>query len=227
MIALTKDGRVDGGIVIYVPNRGQIETETYEASLELAVRVLAHPRASDVPIGVDCYTGDSLVPRARNECAHKFRGTTAAALLFIDSDIVFEPEHIFELWNTGLDLVGANYHVAHRSTQTDDVRLVVPMREDAPLIAPVNRLPTGMMMIRRAVFDRLAPHVRTFKNKKTGERLHDFFQTFICDDEYLSEDFGFTELATRAGFVPHLHRGIELGHIGRAEWRKPLKSAAT
>lgn len=217
MIVLSADGRVDDGIVIYVPNRGQIETEMYEASLRFAVRVLAHPKASDVPIAVSCYTGDSLVPRARNKCAAHFRSTTAAAMLFLDSDIVFEPEHIFMLWETGLDLVGANYHVSRRSTGTDEERAVIDLRDDAPLIAPVTRLPTGLMLIRRVVLDTLARSVRCYGK---GE-FHDFFQLFICDDEYLSEDFGFSELAVRAGFIPHLHRGIDLGHIGREEWRLP------
>jgi|WetSurMetagenome_2_1015567.scaffolds.fasta_scaffold127463_2 hypothetical protein len=219
-IPLSADGRIDGGILIYVPNRGQVETETFESFLELAVRVLVHPRAKDVPIGVSCYTGDSLVPRARNECSGHFRTTTAEAMLFVDSDIVFDPEHVFALWDTGLPLVGANYHVSRRSTRTSEERGVVVLRDDAPLIARVDRLPTGFMMIRRTVLDRLAEAAPTYTNDN-GDLRHEFFRSFTCDKRYLSEDFGFTELAVRAGFVPHLHQGVELGHIGRTEWRLP------
>ena len=204
-------------IIIYMPNRGQIETETVESLL----RVATDPRTREIPIGVHFQTGDSDIHRSRNECAaHFLDRTDARALMFIDSDIVFEPNDIFMLWTTGLDLVAADYHVSRRSIRTNEERGIVKMLPNAPLIAPSERLPTGFMLIRRAVLERLAQLVKTYRNG-ADEKIYDLFTGFICNDRYLPDDFAFSERAVRAEFIPHLHRGIRLEHIGRKAWSIP------
>lgn len=67
---------------------------------ELCVRDLvrrAPVLAPDVAVHVEPLVGDSLVTRARNTLAHLFLRSGADILFFIDSDIVFAPEVVFEM----------------------------------------------------------------------------------------------------------------------------------
>ena len=67
---------------------------------ELCVRDLvrrAPVLAPDVAVHVEPLVGDSLVTRARNTLAHLFLRSGADILFFIDSDIVFAPEAVFEM----------------------------------------------------------------------------------------------------------------------------------
>jgi len=203
-------------ITIYMPNRGQIETETVESLLLLQAAVASSPML-DLKIGVHFHTGDSLIPRGRNECAAHFIRSAKDAMLFIDSDIVFSSSDVVRLWATGLDLVGANYHVTRRSVRTDEERMVVPIAEGAPELAPVSRLATGFMLIRRVVFERMLAGTTKYLYPN-GDPRWDFFGPFVRGDEYLSEDYAFVTRAIESGTTPYMHTGIKLGHIGRKEW---------
>jgi len=78
----------------------------FKVSLKLAVSLarftqIAPQHGIDVHIGSIC--GCSVVSRARNLLVRDFLDSDATELLFIDSDINFEPEDILRLMAWGTD----------------------------------------------------------------------------------------------------------------------------
>ena len=202
-------------IVIYTPNRGQLETEMVTS----LIGTLCHSKYNEAGVSLEVrfVTGDSLVSRARNDCANDFLRGNADALMFIDSDMTFEPLGVLHLWETGLSLVGANYHVTRRSVTTEERRAVVPIPSDASEVCAISRVPTGFMLIRRDCLTKMSEGLDTYR---MGDyRQIDFFSPFVNDNEYLSEDYAFVVRARKAGVTPHIHQGVAIGHIGRHEWR--------
>jgi hypothetical protein len=83
---------------------------------------------------------------------------------------------------------------------------------------------TGFMLIKRRVFEELAPHVPTYRvssffDPEKGEYAkpltHEFFATSIDDSgALLSEDYHFCELWRKHGGKIHAHPFIRLTHTG-------------
>src|SRR5579859_7448302 len=59
---------------------------------------------------LDTLVNESLIPRGRINLAAKFMANKSAThMMFIDSDIGFEPAHIFQLLLDDKDLIGGMY----------------------------------------------------------------------------------------------------------------------
>ena len=99
----------------------------------------------------------------RNTCVQSAIKNKADYLLFIDNDMSFPPttvDRMVEICeNMNLDILGCNYLVKtppHRD-------MVVPLKVEEGNkilltgIDEVKRLPTGMMLIRMSVFDKIEP----------------------------------------------------------------------
>jgi len=96
--------------------------------------------------------GDSLVSRARNKITSAFLSGETEYLMFIDSDILFNIEHIERLREHNKGVIGGVYFkkkipyeaVANRQLGTEDKLYLM------------NEIGTGFMMIRRDVFEAIA-----------------------------------------------------------------------
>lgn len=82
----------------------------------------------------------------------------------------------------------------------------------------VKHIGTGFMLIRRDVFEDLAPHTQTYTNGGASipdsQPVYDFFQVGVRDGQLLSEDYHFChEYRTHGGTV-WAAPWCELGHFG-------------
>jgi hypothetical protein len=164
--------------------------------------------------------GDSLVSRARNKIAERFLASDCEYLMFIDNDILFQPEDITRLRAYGRDIVGGVYlkkklpysAVANRNIATDDVTGLLEMAE----------IGTGFMMISRRAFERIIEEFGTelqykAENDETVGAYYDFFRVGVnSEGRYLSEDYFFCELARKVGIKVWLDSGILVKHKGHA-----------
>ena len=71
----------------------------------------ASPEDLEYETSLHLHSGSSLVTHARNNCVLEFLKTDCTKLLFIDSDIGFEPENIWRLLRKNEDVVLAPYVV--------------------------------------------------------------------------------------------------------------------
>jgi hypothetical protein len=162
---------------------------------------------------------ESLIPRARNKIVHHFLRTTCTHLMFIDADIGFDGSDILQLANADKDIIGGAYPKKGINWKKveDAVKAGIPPEElndyvsegyvvnahtkEPPkdLTAPyeVDYIGTGFMLIKRRVFEEMAPYVNRYKVDQSDEDWqHEFFATSIHPTRgvLLSEDYHFCDL---------------------------------
>lgn len=142
---------------------------------------------------------ESLIPRGRNALvARAMANPLATHLMFIDSDILFEPSDVLALLQENVDVIGGGY--PKKSLPVDYVINPCPdgFQDDGKV--EVLRLGTGFLLIRREVFVRLAeanPHLKYTDDCGLDPSLNPYlYAYFDCGlvpghDVYMSEDWMF------------------------------------
>jgi len=228
-------------IMIATPMYGGMCTGMYVLGL---LTTMGKMRELGVKVQWSHMTNESLITRARNELARSFLATDNDYLMFVDADIGFDGEAIAQLMAVDDDIVcgiypkkGINWASVGRAalegkTDIEDYAgdFVINMVEDKPVetdergVIEVRHGGTGFMLIRRGVFDHLAPHVPVYRTSseqdpKTGEYVkpltYEFFATSIDHTgALLSEDYHFCELFRKHGGKIHAHPFLKLDHVG-------------
>lgn len=160
------------------------------------------------------------IHKARNNIAHDFMKSGLPQLLFVDSDISFEPEQVLNLLGRNLPIVAFPYtHKKPADPQTNvpiwSARAIdgvgTDMKTGLQLVAAVG---TGFLMIRREVFEaiiaKFGPEIGYIEdwNEGTGEQKYDFFREGVVDDPdfgwkgptFVTEDFYFCYMARKCGY---------------------------
>lgn len=189
-------------------------------------------------------TNESLITRARNELVRAFLETEMSHLMFIDADIGFNGDAVAQLLAADKDVVcgiypkkEVNWDSVKRAARAGKEELedhagafVFNMlggdhaETDDSGCFEVRHGGTGFMLVKRGVFEHLAPHVPTYRvssttDPATGEYYkpltHEFFATSIDPSgALLSEDYHFCELFRRHGGAIHAQPFVRLTHTG-------------
>ncbi|WP_156526600.1 hypothetical protein [Cupriavidus gilardii] len=194
----------------------------------------------------------SLITIARNLLVNWFLKRTACShLLFIDADMVFRSADVLAMLEADLDVIAAMcprkeihwsnvaaaarnhpdmapHQLAKVSASYGTFELVQPelgIKTHTPV--EVNGIGTGIMLIKRGVFERMATAYpdATMKSpdRSSDERIHVFFD--LGRDEHgdmLSEDLMFCKRWRDLGGKVHGAPWFEVGHIGSHEFRGSL-----
>jgi hypothetical protein len=229
-------------VMIATPMYGGMCTGTYVQGLLFTISAL---RERGINVFWCQITNESLITRARNELVRIFLERELDYLMFIDADIGFGPDAVATLLDVDKDVVCGIYPkkeinwdsikraaTAGRIDELDQHggAFVFNMigtgdaETDEQGLVEVRHGGTGFMLIKRKVFDALAPHVPTyrvssFQDPETGEYLkpltHEFFATSIdASGALLSEDYHFCELWRKHGGKVHAHPFVRLNHTG-------------
>ncbi len=219
-------------------------------------------RENNVSITFSFMGNESLITRARNALAHGFLTTPCTHLLFVDADIGFQPMDMIRMIKADKDIIAGVYpkkdinwlavgkaardgvpdHDLWRHTgdfvinvdNAPEGGFTVPT--DAPF--PVRNAGTGLMLIKRRVFEILKDHVPAYKNNMTMQNqslrvqdnlIYEYFATSI-DPEHnvlLSEDYHFCQLWKKTGGEVFIAPWADLTHNGTYEFsghfaRKPV-----
>lgn len=204
---------------------GMMYTETATS----LIKFFMYAQKIGLPLSLDTMVNESLISRARCHLSAKFlENSVATHLLFIDSDIGFEPEYIFKLLLHDKDIVGGLY--SKKNLPTDFVVNVSPEHVDAEGklqaingLIPVSRLGTGFMLIKREVFNKMMvayPQTKFTNNIGLDPKFNPFcFALFDCaispdTHEYLSEDWLFCARFRAIGGEIYADPSIRLNHCG-------------
>lgn len=189
--------------------------------------------------------GDSLIPRIRNSMTAEFLTMPGTHLLWIDADIGFEPDQIFRLLEADLDVACAIYPlkrinypeegIPEAMTKSEfDARYTKYPYNPIPGRVPDERgfievldAPTGMMLIKRSVLDRMKqayPGLQYLPDFMLGmENVQDrivnhhyrFFDVMTEETgRYLSEDYAFCRRWQNIGGSVHADIHSNLTHLG-------------
>jgi glycosyltransferase involved in cell wall biosynthesis len=185
---------------------------------------------------------ESLITRARNALVNEFLNNEESdVLLFVDADIQFDPSQVLRMLEMeDIELIGGVYPI--KSINWPQIKEAVLAGEDdfekysgrftvngmptgveIDLNSPVevDQVATGMMMIRRSVFEKMRPTTNVYaKNLPSGvfdyaHPVFDFFRTEI--DEHgvlLSEDYYFCDKWKKLGGKVYAAPWINMVHFG-------------
>jgi len=205
-----------------------------EHSLSM-MRFLLYCQANNIPVTIYPIGFESLISRARNSGVAAFMADKDAThLLFIDSDIEFQPEDLVKLIYANKDIVCGGYAKKYLDRGLlkkfpDHLELCTAPNVYLLPNQPISEImectynSTGFLCIQRNVFETLIHKFpeRRYINTVDGymsiqHDFYDFFYVHINPETriYESEDYGFSLLARQAGFTIYCLTNTTLIHHG-------------
>lgn len=224
-------------ITIATPMYGGAAQSEYVQCLQLLVDLL---RQNDHEVQTVFTVNESLITRARNSLVHEFLKTDHEALLFIDADHSYDPADILKMIESDKDIIGAaypmkaiNWEAVRQAALLNKPNLHLysgffamnflpessAVQNETPLA--VRDVGTGMMLINRRVFDKMAPLCNkyvgnTLTADSQGEMITEYFYTEV-DQELnvlLSEDYAFCAKWRKMGNEVFVAPWVKITHIG-------------
>ena len=171
-----------------------------------------------------------LIHQARNYLTSVFLTTQYQYLLFIDSDVEFEPEAVIRMMVAKKRIVCTPYRV--KSADIDKHIYTVEFKDPKNILVLAEGLveieagPTGLMLIDRKVFERIIKNHPELKitNKATpkAEKSHEFYYNFFdfgfSDGYAMGEDVSFCRLARDNDFRIFANIESPTAHRGEYAW---------
>ena len=206
------------------------------------------------PLQVMMQRGESLITRARNNCVASFLENPQWTHLFwIDADIGFSTQAFYRLLLADRDVVAGVYPLKRENwpaqgvpagtTQADFERMYtaytvntdvaagaqkISLKVDEQGFMQVNEAPTGFMVIKRAVFEKLMAaypelnYISDSDYSSADKGLHYRFFDCMVDPQtkrYLSEDYTFCHLWRQIGGEIYVDAQSNLTHQGAKIYR--------
>ncbi len=202
----------------------------FKVSLKLAVSLARFAQAAPkhgVTIQIGSICGCSVVSRARNLLVKDMLESDCTDLIFIDSDINFEPEDVFRLMAWTSDPKRGIVGGVPRIRSEDKVYIAtLDYDENNELtmnhmgLVRARRIATAFMMVRRDVFTTLvdAHPEWNYYDKRTDRTLNAVFDFKLTDEGYMGEDYLFCDRAREHGYEVWIDPAIKLGHMGVQEY---------
>ncbi|MFC1586160.1 hypothetical protein ACFL5V_11475 [Fibrobacterota bacterium] len=178
--------------------------------------------------GINCsnmfITNDALIERARNDLLYFARSTKSDDVIFIDSDIVWEPVQILRLLSYEVDFVGGTYRKKYYDREEYPLRFldgIAPVRTaDLPLVK-VEGLPTGFMRVTRDAINRIWDAADKYYCQNRKIEVAMAFNAVLIRDavsgrvEMRGEDYFFCDLwRQKCGGDIWLDTGLTVRHTG-------------
>lgn len=199
---------------------GQLTEPCFNSFLRF---VLTAPKVG-MAWSLDTMVNESLVTRARNNLISKMLANEAAThFMFIDADIRFAPEYIFEMLMSDKDVIGGLY--PKKSLPIDYVINKTANPKVDGKFFTVDKIGTGFLIMKRHVIEKMIQKFPETKYKDSmgiGEKyekhMYALFDTIISNGIYLSEDWTFCERWIGIGGEVWAHSGAVLNHVGHYEF---------
>lgn len=178
---------------------------------------------------LDTMVNESLIPRGRNNLMAKMMTNKAAThFMFIDADIRFQPESIFQMLSYEKEVIGGLY--PKKTIPTAYVINLLPQTKIQGDIFTVDTMGTGFLLFRRDVYEKLIaahPETKYVDDVGLGKQYEPtMYAIFDCKiDEkghYLSEDWLFCRRWQAIGGEIWAHGKVLLNHVGHYEYQGDL-----
>lgn len=167
---------------------------------------------SDMQIFPVFMPGDALIQRARNELIKIAMDAQADFLVFIDADIVWNPEDFFRLLSTGKDFIGGVYR-----QKKDEKTLVFKEKGGEQVEADgtleVLGVGTGFLALSKYCLDILCNNSGGYL--VNGVETKNIFEVLVEDNDLISEDIVLCRKWMKLGGKCFVHFDIFCDHIGQ------------
>lgn len=180
-------------------------------------RSLLQEQAVASAAGVELQTlfapGNSLITHARNQSVRDFMQSDADRLVFVDSDVAWEPGGLLRVAIKTEDFVGGAYRYK-KAEEAYPVHWTGAKVDPASGLVEVSMLPGGFMSLSKNVFGRLyAEHGAERAYSTEGENFYAFFYLPPNGD---GEDGTFCKDWRAIGGKCWLDPDLTLTHVGGA-----------
>lgn len=166
------------------------------------------------------------IDRARNTCVKRFKGSDCDVLVFIDSDVGFDPDALGRIVGYGKDVCGGLYPLKQDNLQFPGELYFDPQnncKEESTGLVTMKMVPTGMLAIRRSVFERMDEH---YDFPVDHEGIREYFKTGMVDypedNTWFGEDVVFCKRWRAMGGELFVDPNINFTHTGTKSWKGNL-----
>jgi hypothetical protein len=185
---------------------------------------------SGIEVGIQTMKSP-LIHQARNYLTSVFLTTQYQYMLFIDSDVEFEPEAVIRMMVAKKRIVCTPYRV--KSPEIDKHIYTVEFKDPKNILVLAEGLveieagPTGLMLINRVVFERIIKNHPDLKIKNKAvpspgashEFYYNFFDFGFNDGYAMGEDVSFCKLARDNDFRIFANIESSTVHHGVYAWK--------
>jgi hypothetical protein len=178
---------------------------------------------------LDTMVNESLITRGRNNLMAKMMTNDKAThFMFIDADIRFEAESIFQMLAYEKDVIGGLY--PKKAIPSSYVINLLPQTQIHGDVFTVDTMGTGFLIFKRNVYERLItahPDTKYVDDVGLGKQyepyMYAIFDTEIdAKGHYLSEDWLFCRRWQKLGGTIWAHSKALLNHVGHYEYKGDL-----
>lgn len=175
--------------------------------------------------------GFSLVEYARNYLVAEFLESKASHLMWIDSDLYFDPKAIVRMVKRNLDVVCGIYPTKSPTASTYPYNALGPAING---LQEAERAPGGFMLFKRHVIEKVAAQCEWHEiecngTKRDSPRMFDLMLKGTGEKGSQSELYGEDYIACarvrKAGFKVYVETDLDFKHIGRHAWTGNLQKA--
>ena len=199
------------------------------------IRLIQQLAKSGISVGINTMKSP-LIHQARNYLSSLFMVSPYTHLLFIDSDVEFQPEAVLRMLVAKKDIICTPYRVKSEDTSKSiyTVDFVKPMILENGLIE-IKAGPTGLMLIKKEVFEKIIKNFPELKIKnsvlpepgKDHDYYYNFFDFKFKDGYSVGEDVSFCQLVREAGFKIFANTESWTMHHGSWTWVGKFGAALT
>ena len=199
-------------------------------SMLSVIKLVQQLGKSGIESGINTYKSP-LIHQARNYLTSVFLTTEYTHLLFIDSDVEFEPEAVLRMLVAKKDVICTPYRIKAEAI-TEQLYTVGFKDPKGILILPgglveIEAGPAGLMLIDRKVFEKIIKNRPDLKLKnqaiadpgKSHEFYYNFFSFDFEDGYSVGEDVSFCRLAKANGFKLFANIQSPTVHHGSYAWK--------
>ena len=187
---------------------------------------------SGVEVGINTMKSP-LIHQARNYLTSVFLTTNYTHLLFIDSDVEFQPDAVLHMLIAKKDIVCTPYRAKNPDLNNHTYTVQFPDPKVVPILpgglVEIEAGPTGIMLIDRKVFEKIIKNRPDLKIKNSAnqaltetEKSHSFYYNFFdfaFEDGYTyGEDLSFCKLARANGIKLYANTNSPTAHRGEYAW---------
>lgn len=162
-------------------------------------------------------TGNAGIVQGRNQLAYEFMESDFDRMVFLDSDVTFEPGALIKLAYMPVDFVGGCYR--HKR---DEESYPVVWEKKPELwfnkygLLQVETIPTGFLALSRKVFETMRGRYPERATTHFGYASFSYFQQPVKDGVLYGEDYFFCREWRELGGIVFMDPEIKLTHWGFA-----------
>jgi hypothetical protein len=168
-------------------------------------------------IEVDMVSGGSVLPKVRNEIVQRFWDAGEDVLVFLDSDMAWNPVDVVRLIGVDKPLVCSNYRI--KSDEDKWVCYLTPSADGRPVVENdlirIEDGGTGFMAIKRKCIAAMREEYPDLRyTDKDGGEMYALFDFILQDGKYWGEDYAFCARWRNIGGLVWMMPDATIDHIG-------------